>query len=85
MKALDIFGNKLYTGDVVVFADAESGEPTLSVYEIEEIVDNNVVYATCMNGDAIDCRFYLQGTDTRCSYIRNVYKTAEAKQDTTIN
>lgn len=85
MKALDIFGNKLYTGDVVVFADTESGEPVLSLYEVEEVVDNNVVLATCMNGDAIDHSFYLQGTDTRCSFIRNVYATAELKRKTTLN
>lgn len=83
--ALDIFGNKLYTGDVVVFADVEEGEPSLVLYEVEEDVDTNVVLAICMSGDAIDHPFYLQDTDKRCSLIRNAYKTAELKRSTTIN
>lgn len=83
--ALDIFGNKLYTGDVVVFSDVESGEPTLSAYEILELVDKNVVLAKAMNGDIIDCSFYLQDTDKRCMFVRNIYKAAEAKRSTLLN
>lgn len=83
--ALDIFGNKLYTGDVVVFSDAELGEPTLAPYEVEEEVDTNVVLATAMSGDGIGISFYLQETDKRCCLIRNVYKTAQLKFTSTMN
>lgn len=83
--ALDIFGNKLYTGDVVVFADTDCGEPTLLAYEIDEVVDNNVVLATAMQGDAIDYQFYLQDTDKRCMFVRNVNKAAEYKRSTKLN
>lgn len=82
---LDIFGNKLYTGDVVVFADAEDGEPTLTVYEVEEVIDSTTLLATAMSGDAIGHSFYLQGTEKRCTFIRNPYKTAERFRNTTIN
>lgn len=84
--ALDIFGNKLYTGDVVVFADLDwDGGPTLVVYEVDEVVDTNVVLATAMSGDDIGLGFYLQDTDRRATFIRNVNKTAELKSNTTIN
>lgn len=83
--ALDIFGNTLYTGDVVVFADMEEGEPTLTVYEVEEVIDNDVLLATCVSGEAIGNSYYLQDPSTRCSLIRNAYKTAELKFKSTIN
>ena len=84
--ALDIFGNRLYTGDVVVFADVDwDGEPSLTVYEVEEIVDTNVVLATAMSGDDIGLEFYLQDTDRRATFIRNVNKTAELTSNTTLN
>jgi hypothetical protein len=82
---LDILGNVLYTGDVVVFADAEEGEPTLTVYEVEEIIDTNVVLATAMSGTMIGSSFYLQDTNKRCTFIRNVYRAAELKRKTTIH
>lgn len=85
MKALDIFGNTLYTGDVVVFADVSAGEPELALYEIEAVEDTNVVLAIRQNGDWIGHGFYLQDTNTRCSLIRNVYKTAEAKLNSTVH
>jgi hypothetical protein len=84
--ALDIFGNTLYTGDVVVFAEEGwGGEPSLAVFKVEEVVDTNVVSARAMNDYAIGELFYLQDTDKRCSLIRNVFKTAALNRSTTIN
>ena len=85
--ALDIFGNTLYTGDVVVYADVEIGseETVLTVYEVDEVVDKDVVLAMAMSGDDVGLPFYLQETDRRCSLIRNVYKTAELKFKSTMH
>jgi hypothetical protein len=83
---LDIFGNPIYTGDVVVFADGDgNGGASLEVYEVEELIGNNIVKATLMSGEYIGAQYYLQNTDKRCSLIRNVYKTAEFGKYDTIN
>jgi hypothetical protein len=83
---LDIFGNPLYTGDVVVFADGDGhGSALLEVYEVEEVIGNNTVRASLLSGEYAGNEFYLQHTDKRCSLIRNVYKTAELNRSTTIN
>jgi hypothetical protein len=83
---LDIFGNPLYTGDVVVFADGTiAGSAVLEVYEVEEVIGENTVRATLMSGQYAGNEFYLQYTDKRCALIRNVYKTAELFRSTSIN
>jgi hypothetical protein len=83
---LDIFGNPLYTGDVVVFADGDrDGSAVLEVYEVEEVIGENTIKATLMSGEYAGNQFYLQYTDKRCALIRNVYKTAELNRSTTIN
>ena len=83
---LDIFGNMLYTGDVVVFADGDGeGRSILDVYEVEELIGNNTVKATLLSGEHAGEQFYLQRTNERCSLIRNVYKTAELHNEVTIN
>lgn len=83
---LDIFGNPLYTGDVVVFADGNGeGGAQLEVYEVMEIVGENTVKGKLLSGEYLGNEFYLQYTDKRCSLIRNVYKTADASKYDTIH
>ncbi len=85
--ALDILGNELYPGDVAVYADVIEGVPSLIMYEVEELVDNNVVLATVMSGEGIGLGipFYLQDTDKRALFVRNPYKAAGIKRSTTLN
>lgn len=83
--ALDILGNELYPGDVAVYADVIEGVPSLIMYEVEELIDNNVVLATVMSGDDIGLAFYLQDTDKRTLFIRNPYKASGIKRSTTLN
>jgi hypothetical protein len=84
---LDIFGNKLYIGDVVVFADKRVDEKVvgLDVYEVVENVSDNTIKGKLLSGSYAGNFFYLQDTNERCSLIRNVYKTAELHDFATIN
>lgn len=83
---LDIFGNPLYTEDVVVFADGDgNGSALLEVYEVLEIITDNTVKAKLLSGQYAGNEFYLQNTDKRCSLIRNVFKTADASKYDTLH
>lgn len=85
--AIDIFGNTLYIGDVVVYADKHMGEKTvgLFLYEVEEIIGENLAMGKLLSGEFAGDTFYLEDTNDRCTFIRNVYKTAELHQGMTLN
>lgn len=83
--ALDIFGNKLYAGDVVVFSDIEDYEAMLTVFRVEEVIDSTTVLAYTMSGDAVGRSFYLENTQKRCMFVRNIFKAAEVNRTTIFN
>jgi hypothetical protein len=83
--ALDIFGKRLYAGDVVAFSDIENYEALLTVFRVEEVIDDSTVLAYTMSGDYIGRSFYLENTQSRCMFVRDVFKAAELKRNSTIN
>lgn len=82
----DMFGNELFVGDTVVYADATLGmdKITLDMYEITEI-DGDVVMGELRSGEYMGNEFYLVDTPSRCALIRNPYKAVDAYQSDTLH
>ncbi len=71
----DVFGQIIYIGDTLLFADVINGdEPTLDMYEIVEI-DGNVATGERKSGRWIGEHFYLEGVENRGMLIKNPYKS----------
>lgn len=82
----DMFGIKLWVGDVVVYADGrdESSVVSLDLYTVVNLVDD-VVTGERMSGDAMGEYFYLEDTKTRACILRNVYNNAALYQNQILN
>jgi hypothetical protein len=69
---LDRFGEELYIGDIVVYADTNvsgDGVISLDVYNVIELIDVNTCIGQLMNGRYAGNTFYLTETTNRCAYM----------------
>lgn len=67
---LDRFGDELYIGDIVVYADWNaSGEISLDVYLVKELIDTHTCMGQLINGEWAGNNFYLSETTSRCAFV----------------
>lgn len=82
----DMFGNELYIGDCVVYADNRIGTKDVGLdFYVVTSIEDGVVMGLLSSGEYMGDEYYLENTSDRAALIRNPYKTTECFGDTLLS